>query len=214
MLVLVLWCCVWCRGWEGAMAPAPLSAGFQSLPLLPTSKLGLSGADSWVGGLVYILGPVGLSNELSCEARSFSRCCHNPHGCFQSEVWGFISPRWNSGLLHLLPGLSASASAGQLQLCPLCSTIHCLAGSSSCHLARSPLHPAARLHPSYWSGWMFLLYLLGCRTSIQFDFLSVLTVFVFKLLLSFFWLCEEAQCVYLRLHLGWKSRSRFLKKWF
>ena len=27
--------------------------------------------------------------------------------------------------------------------------------------------------------------------------------FVFKLL-SFFWLCEEAQCVYLRLHLGWK----------
>ena len=40
--------------------------------------------------------------------------------------------------------------------------------------------------------------------------------FVFKLLLSFFWLCEEAQCVYLCLHLGWKhlmwkcisSRSR------
>ena len=29
--------------------------------------------------------------------------------------------------------------------------------------------------------------------------------FVFKLLLSFFWLCEEAQCVYLCLHLGWKS---------
>ena len=28
--------------------------------------------------------------------------------------------------------------------------------------------------------------------------------FVFKLLLSFFWLCEEAQCVHLRLHLGWK----------
>ena len=29
--------------------------------------------------------------------------------------------------------------------------------------------------------------------------------FVFKLLLSFVWLCEEAQCVYLCLHLGWKS---------
>ena len=27
-------------------------------------------------------------------------------------------------------------------------------------------------------------------------------VFVFKLLLSFFWLCEEVQCVYLCLHLG------------
>ena len=32
--------------------------------------------------------------------------------------------------------------------------------------------------------------------------------FVFKLLLSFFWLCEEAQSVYLRLHLG--RRSIFL----
>ena len=30
--------------------------------------------------------------------------------------------------------------------------------------------------------------------------------FVFKLLLSF-WFCEEAQCVYLRLHLGQKPRN-------
>ena len=36
--------------------------------------------------------------------------------------------------------------------------------------------------------------------------------FVFKLLLSFFWLCEEAQCVYLCLHLGRKSESLF--SWF
>ena len=34
--------------------------------------------------------------------------------------------------------------------------------------------------------------------------------FVFKLLLSFFWLCEEAQCIYLLLHLGWKSRHCIL----
>ena len=34
------------------MPLALLSAGFQSLPLLPTSKLGPSGADSQVGGLV------------------------------------------------------------------------------------------------------------------------------------------------------------------
>ena len=38
---------------------------------------------------------------------------------------------------------------------------------------------AAGLHPAYWSGGMFLLYLLGCWTSIQFDFLSVLVVFCF-----------------------------------
>ena len=41
------------------MALAPLSAGFQSLPQLPTIKVGFSGADSWVGGFVYILGPCG-----------------------------------------------------------------------------------------------------------------------------------------------------------
>ena len=38
------------------MPLALLSAGFQTLPPLPTMKLGLSGADSWVGGFVYILG--------------------------------------------------------------------------------------------------------------------------------------------------------------
>ena len=44
---------------EGPMVLAPLSTSFQSLPPLPTSKLGLSGADFLVGGLVYILGPCG-----------------------------------------------------------------------------------------------------------------------------------------------------------
>ena len=34
-----------------------LSAGFQSLPLLPPIKLGPSGADFWVGGFVYVLAP-------------------------------------------------------------------------------------------------------------------------------------------------------------
>ena len=64
------------------MAPAPLSAGFQSLPLLPTIKLGPSSAVSRVGGLVHALGPVGLSNKLSCEAGSFSCCRLNPHRRF------------------------------------------------------------------------------------------------------------------------------------
>ena len=44
---------------EGTMQLAQLSVGFQSLPLLPTSKLGPSGADSQVGGFMYILGYCG-----------------------------------------------------------------------------------------------------------------------------------------------------------
>ena len=42
-------------------------AGFQSLPLLPTNKVGPSGADSPGED------PLGLSNGLSCEAGSFAR---------------------------------------------------------------------------------------------------------------------------------------------
>ena len=41
------------------MALAPLSASFQSLPPLPTIKLGPPDAASLVGGLVYVLRPCG-----------------------------------------------------------------------------------------------------------------------------------------------------------
>ena len=48
---------------------------------------------------------MGLSNELYCEAGSFSCCCLNPRGCFQSEVRGFISSCWSPGLLSLFRSL-------------------------------------------------------------------------------------------------------------
>ena len=41
------------------MMLAQVSPGFQSLPPLPTSKLGPSGADSQMGGFLYILGSCG-----------------------------------------------------------------------------------------------------------------------------------------------------------
>ena len=44
---------------EGKMQLSGLSASFQSLPPLPTNNLGPSGADSRVGGFVYVLGPCG-----------------------------------------------------------------------------------------------------------------------------------------------------------
>ena len=44
---------------EGTVPLALLSTGFQSLLLLPTIELGPSGADSQVGGFVYVLGPGG-----------------------------------------------------------------------------------------------------------------------------------------------------------
>ena len=57
--------------------------------------------------------------------------------------------------LWVEPSVTRSTSCcptGQLQFCPLCSIIRHLAGSTSCCLASSPLRPAARLHPSCWSG--------------------------------------------------------------
>ena len=65
-----------------------------------------------------------------------------------------------------------------------------VAGSASCCLATCLLCQVAYLCPCYRSGWMCLLYLLGCWTSIQFNFLSVMIGFCFFKLLSFFWLCR------------------------
>ena len=57
--VAVLWRCMWGRCLEGKMSFAQLSDGFQLLPLPPISKLGPSGADSWVVGFVHVLGHCG-----------------------------------------------------------------------------------------------------------------------------------------------------------
>ena len=73
---------------------------------------------------------------------------------------------------HLVGSASCSLT------CPIPQSATSL-GPPAATLPRVLSAPAARLHPSYRSGWMFLLYLLGCWTSIQFDFLSVLVVFCF-----------------------------------
>ena len=58
---MLLHCGAVCEGEgpRGKMWLAGVSVGFHSLPLLPTSKLGPSDADSKVGGFVYVLGPCG-----------------------------------------------------------------------------------------------------------------------------------------------------------
>ena len=151
------------------MLLAPLSAGFQSLPLLPTIKLGPSGVDSWLGEFVYVLESLGLSNELSCEAGSFSCCCLNPHRFFQSGALRLYFPaleRWVAQSVSL-PSCSSRFICTQMWDHSVCSPPPRLV-----HLAVSPFRP------SYRSGCVFF-YLLGCWTSTQFDILSVLVVFCF-----------------------------------
>ena len=137
----------------------------------------------WVGFCMF-WDPVGLSNELSCEAGSFSHCCFNPHRCFQSEVWGFISLHWNPGLHNLSrspvvsPGLSTRkcgtarfanrslTRAGPLvlQLPPCCESCPPWLPVSA-HLTG--------LGISSLTSWL--------SDFIQFDFLAVLGVFCFSI---------------------------------
>ena len=126
-----------------------LSAGFQSLLPLCTSKLGPSDADSQVGGFVYILNPVGLSNELSCETGSFSHCRLNPHRFFQSEVLRLYFPSLEPWVARSvsLPSCSSQFICTQMWDHPFCQPLPHLPQSSSYHLAVSPLHPAAHSAP-------------------------------------------------------------------
>ena len=80
----------------------------------------------------------------------------------------------------------AVGSASGQTACPVSPTLR---QSWSRHGNTSPLLPGAGLHPSYWSGCMFLLYVLGVELPCRSIFCQ-------------FWLCEEAQCVYLHRHLG------------
>ena len=80
----------------------------------------------------------------------------------------------------------ATGSASGQTACPVHPTLR---QSWYRHGHTSPLRPGARLRPSYRSGCMFLFYLFGVG-------------FPCRLIFCQFWLCEEAQCVYLRRHLG------------
>ena len=67
----------------------------------------------------------------------------------------------------------AAGSASARTACAVHPTLH---QSRFRHSHVSPLHPGARLRPSYWSGCMFLFLCTWCRTSLLFHFLSVLVV--------------------------------------
>ena len=155
------------------MALAPLSTRFQSLPPLSTIKLGLSDADSQVGGLVYILGSCGSLQRTLLWVWEFLLLPPQPPQVFSVKVLRLNFPTLEPWVAQSVTWSTSCCFDVQLQLCPPCSAIHHLSGPTSHHLAASPLRPDACLRPSYWSGWMCLLYLLGCWICTQFDFLVV-----------------------------------------
>ena len=91
----------------------------------------------------------------------------------------------------------------------VCQQSPCLPQSSSCCLAESlsTQLPVSGTPTSLNECFCFNSSVVIFHT-VQFS-VSSGGFLLLNLLLSFFWLCEEAQCVYLRLHLGWKSLMSF-----
>ena len=210
----VLWCGVWGRVREGTMRPTQLSASFQSPQLLSTSKLGPSGADAQMRGFVYFLGPCGSLQQTHLWSGKFLLPTQPPQ-VFSVRGFEALFPRTGTlgcavclapqlflpVYLHTNAGLPAPPAA--TFPAPVLQPPPCHESSPS-GCPAPPLLPA-RVSVSSLTFW--------CRTSIHFYFLAVLVIFfVFKFPFVLFLVvhCEEAQCVYLRLHLGRKPAFSFL----
>ena len=111
------------------------------------------------------------------------------------------------------PGLSmsecgAAGSASCCTACPFHSTIHHVSGSAELSESCLPQLPVST--PPTGLDECFFFISLVVRLPCGLIFCQFWLFFVFRLLLSLFWLCEEAQCVYLRLHLC----SLTIGEWF
>ena len=133
---------------------------------------------------------MGLSNKLSCEAGSFSRC-PNPTGVFNRRFEALFPRAGNLGCMVCFPP--------QLFL-PV--YLHMNVGL---HAPPANTLPRVLSAPPTGPDECFFFNSLVVRLPYSLIFYQFWLFFVFNFLLYFFWLCEEAQCVYLRLHLGWKS---------
>ena len=185
------------------MALAPLSAGFQSLIPLPTIKLGLSGAASRVGRFVYILGPSPTSSPVRLGVSPAATS--TPTGVFDQWFEALFPHTGTLDCEVCQPGPPAAVSLVS------CSFAHPTPQSAT------SLGPLAAALEHFLSAQLpvsdpptsldecFFFISLVVRLPYSSIFCEFWLFFVFKLLLSFFWLCEEAQCVYLCLHLGRKS---------
>ena len=120
--------------------------------------------------LVYLCANVGPRGASRCTA--FPVLCHSESGPLGLSV----------------RKCRAAGSASGQTACPVCPTLH------QSWSQVSLLRPGACLRHSYWSGCMFLFYLLGVGLPCHWIFCQ-------------FWLCEEAQCVYLHRQLGSSRES-------
>ena len=139
---------------------------------------------------------MGPSSELSCEAGSFSRCL-TPHRFLQSEVLRLYFPTLEPWVARFvsLPSSPSRFICTRMRDRPICQPLPCRESSP-------PRLPVSAPPTSLGECFFFISLVVGLPYRLV--FCQFWLFFVFKLFLSFFWLCEEAQCVYLCLHLGQK----------
>ena len=172
---------------KGTVLLAPFSATFQSLPWLPTRKLGPSGADSWVGGFVYVVGPCGSLQRTLLGDWEFLPLPQSPQ---DFSVIGFEALFPHTGTLGC-----AVCLAPQLFLLVY---LHANVGPPGLQVSALPGLPATTLprvlstrlpistHLLVWMNVSSLTPWLSDFHTVQFSVSSGCFLFL-NLLLSFFW---------------------------
>ena len=181
-----------------------LLSRFQSLPQLPQGSWPFC---CWFpGGWTCICSRTLWVSPANSPVRLGSfYCCHNAHRFLQLEVLRLYFPAlelwvvWSVLLPPVVPpGLSA-LNVGMPR--PPWSSSHCLAAG--------PLCPAARLAPSYQSGWCFFFNSLVVRLPGSSIFWQFWLFFVLKFVVVLL-LVVQGSTVYLPTPLPWPEVSHFL----
>ena len=105
-----------------------------------------------------------------------------PQGLPATTLWGLLAAAWPAPFHNLPP--------------------HWVRKPLPCCESSPPSLPVSAPPTGLGEYFFFISLVVGLPYSSI--FCQFWLFFVFKLLLSFFWLCEEAQCVYLHVHLGQK----------
>ena len=205
MFLTALWCSMWGRGLRRRNGACSTLCQFSVTSLTTHNQIGLFWCCFPSGWVCVHSRPLWVSPMNSPVRLGVSpAAASTPTGVFSQCFEALFSHAGTLGcvLCHPVHQLLLCWPAAALPTllhnpppCWVCQLLPC---------GKSP-PPAAHLWPSYQSGWMLLLYLLGVGLPYSSIFCQFWLFFVLKLFLSFFCLCEEAQCVYLHLHLGWKS---------
>ena len=197
--VAVLWHCMWCKGPRGNNATCSTLSQLSVTSPATHKQIGPFWCwfpDGWVcvHSRTLQVSPknspmrLGVSATTATPTGFFFLIFHlNPNS---QRFWGFLFPFWNPGLC----GLSCSAVVPHKR------------GTTSCHLVTCLLH-TGRPSPLVLPVWINVSSLTpGLSDFHTAQFSGSSHCFLFLIFsLPFFWLCKEAKCIYLPLHLGQKS---------